>query len=64
MRSPKGFGKKYFTLASILAHSAESKLQNLIIKSAHFFKFNFEEEEEELDENDPPSDLCLCTLRL
>lgn len=64
MRSPKGFGKKYFTLASILAHSVEVKLQSVIIKSAHFFKFDFESDDEELDENDPPPDVCLSSLIL
>lgn len=61
MKSPKGFGKNYFTFASILAHSVESKMQNLLIKAEHtLYNKNFKENDE-CDEDDPPTEeLILC----
>ena len=62
MRSPKGFGKRYFTLASILAYSAEKKLQSQTVKIASLFTQRLLSEEDDLEENDLPSDL-LTSLR-
>lgn len=64
MRAPKGFGKNYFTFAAILAHSVEIKIQNIFNISAHLCKFDFSQDEEELEESDPTTTLCLNTLAL
>ena len=64
MRAPKGFGKRYFTLASILAYSIEKKLQNQTVQITSLFTQKLLSENEEVDEDDPPSDIlnCLRTL--
>lgn len=63
MRSPKGFGKRYFTLAAILAYSIERKLQNQTVKITSLFTQKLLSKEEDIEENDPPSDL-LVSLRM
>lgn len=61
MKSPKGFGKNYFTFASILAHSVESKMQNLLIKAEHTLYNKNLKESDECNEDDPPlEELTLC----
>ncbi|MGB6328648.1 MAG: hypothetical protein WBF48_06950 [Halarcobacter sp.] len=61
MKSPKGFGKNYFTFSSILAHSIQSKIQNLIIKALHTLNNKSSKEDDNYDENDPPlEELTLC----
>ncbi|WP_072679912.1 hypothetical protein [Arcobacter sp. LA11] len=61
MKSPKGFGKNYFTFASIQAHAVQSKMQNLIIKAEHTLCNNNSRECAEYDESDPPlEELTLC----
>ena len=64
MRAPKGFGKRYFTLASILAYSIEKKLQNQTVQITSLFTQRLLSENEEVDEDDPPLDIlnCLRTL--
>lgn len=63
MYSPKGFGKKYFTFASILAHSVQNKMQNLIIKAQHTLHDSSTRECNEHDELDPPpEELLLCLV--
>lgn len=57
MRSPKGFGKAYFTLASILAHTVETNIQSTIVKIEYLLKNNFFKEESDLEEDDPPLEL-------
>jgi len=61
VKSPKGFGKIYFTFASILAHNIQNTIQSIIIKADYLFANNSAKEDGELDENDPPLDL-LTTL--
>ncbi len=55
MKSPKGFGKRYFSLASILAHSVETKLQSQVsrIESLLFSKILLSDEKEEEEESPP-----------
>ena len=60
MKSPKGFGKKYFTFASILAYSVANKMQNLKIKAEHTLCYKTTKECDEYDECDPPEELSLC----
>lgn len=62
MKSPKGFGKVYFTLASILAYAAEKHIQSTIVKIEYLLKNNFTKEDSNLEEDDPPleiSTICL-----
>ena len=62
VKTPKGFGKKYFTFASILAYSVETKLQNLAIKAKHTLQRKQSSENDEFDEEAPPLEeniLCL-----
>ncbi|MFT7879760.1 MAG: hypothetical protein ABXS91_05115 [Sulfurimonas sp.] len=64
MQPPKGFGKRYFTLASILAYSVQKHLQNQTVQAVSLFATKVSKDEEEIDENDPPLDpvRCLRTL--
>ncbi|MFT7823275.1 MAG: hypothetical protein ABXS92_00810 [Sulfurimonas sp.] len=64
MQPPKGFGSRYFTLASILTYSVQKKLQNQTVKAASLFAKRVSKDLEEIDENDPPSDLLDCLLSL
>ncbi len=56
MKSPKGFGKKYFSLASIQAHTTQIVIdKTATINENHIFikpKSNFK-----IEDNDPPCDL-------
>lgn len=61
VKSPKGFGKRYFALASILAHSVQNRLQSLNVKTDHLLKCSASKEKDEIDENDPPIE-CLTSL--
>lgn len=54
MKKPKGFGKNYFTFASILAYSVQSKLQNLEIKAKSILHKKYSNENSEVDEEAPP----------
>ncbi len=61
VKAPKGFGKNYFTFASILAYTVETKLQNLVIKAKHTLQKKLSSENDEFDENDPPlEEVTLC----
>lgn len=60
MKSPKGFGKRYFTFASILAHTVQIKLENQIIIVKKTLQIRTSKEEEESIEEDPP-ELLLCS---
>ena len=61
MKSPKGFGRGYFTFASILAYSVQNTIQSLIVKIDYLLKNSTSKESDITDENDPPSSL-LTTL--
>lgn len=54
MKSPKGFGKRYFTFSSILAHSVQNKISNCIIIAKQTLQFNSKKESDELEDDDPP----------
>ncbi|MDR1614889.1 MAG: hypothetical protein LBS26_04885 [Campylobacteraceae bacterium] len=55
MIRPKGFGKKYFTLSSIQAHSCTAKLHSKLVSVCLFFtKAN--KDKEPTSENDPPTE--------
>jgi len=57
MRSPKGFGKNYFTLSAIVAYSVENKLQSQV-SSIHSLLYNkTTSEDKDLDEDDPSSEI-------
>lgn len=62
MKSPRGFGKTYFTLSSILAHSVESVMQSQICSFKSILHRRISKEEE-VKENDPPDDVELFVFR-
>lgn len=64
MKSPKGFGKNYFSFASVLAYSVQNKIQNLIIKVDYLLQHNAQAKQDEIEEDDPPNDLLLASLIL
>jgi hypothetical protein len=52
---PKGFGKKYFTLSSVQAHSCAVKLHSKLVSVCLFFtKTN--KDKESSGKNDPPTE--------
>ena len=53
MRSPRGFGKNYFTFSSILAHSVERTLQSQTSMVSTLFHFASSRESEV---DDPPEE--------
>jgi hypothetical protein len=56
VKSPKGFGKRYFTLAAILAYSITPRLRNLAVRFDFYLKKKFFDTDEEQEENEasPP----------
>ncbi|MEA1918174.1 MAG: hypothetical protein U9N42_11690 [Campylobacterota bacterium] len=56
MYKPKGFGKNYFSLASIQAYSSLSTLRKIEVKTKSHLTQNIFEEESSLEE-DPPDEL-------
>ena len=56
MKTPKGFGKTYFSLSSILAHSVQSTMHSQISAFTSLVNCRFSHEEES-DEDDPPCEL-------
>ncbi len=61
MKRPKGFGKTYFSLSSILAYSVASTMHSQISAFTSFLNSRFSHEEES-DDDDPP--LCKELLEL
>jgi len=57
VKSPKGFGKKYFTFASILAYSIHNTIQSIIVKTDYLLQNSPLKESDTQEENDPPSNL-------
>ncbi|MDR2099576.1 MAG: hypothetical protein LBP40_01955 [Campylobacteraceae bacterium] len=55
MIKPKGFGKRYFTLSSIQAHSCAAKLHGVLV-SVHLFFAKTNKDKESSGENDPPQE--------
>lgn len=63
MRTPKGFGRNYFTLASIQAHSSGVTLHAQTTAVAHYTVHHFDEQEASIEA--PPIQTCaLETLAL
>ena len=54
MKSPKGFGKKYFSFASILAYSVETKIKNQITIAKKTLQYSTSKDTDELEDEDPP----------
>jgi len=61
VQTPKGFGKKYFTFASILAHSIHSKIQALSVKTSYLLEYSKSKESDIKEEDDPPFEFLLAT---
>jgi len=55
VKSPKGFGKKYFVFASILAHSVENKIKALDFTINSFVNCRYNSDEHSNEES-PPDD--------
>ncbi len=53
MKTPKGFGRTYFSLSSILAHSVERTMQSQISSLTALVNCRFSQEYE-FEEDDPP----------
>lgn len=53
MKSPRGFGKKYFTFSSMLAHNVASTLQSRESSSELYLQNKTSTQEDELDESPP-----------
>jgi len=67
VRSPRGFGKNYFTLSSVLAHSVQTRLQSQLSRITTLLRRQCAlHEEESTLEDDPPLELLAlpCTLTL
>jgi hypothetical protein len=56
VRTPKGFGKKYFTLSAILACSIQNKLQ-AAVSSIHSLFYKDHKKEFKDEEESPPEEL-------
>lgn len=56
MKPPKGFGKTYFSLSSILAHSVERTMHSQISAFTSLVCCSFSSEDE-LEEDDPPAEI-------
>ncbi|MDD2790414.1 MAG: hypothetical protein PHU40_07080 [Sulfurimonas sp.] len=48
MKSPRGFGKNYFTFSAILAYSVQNKLQSQLDFASSFFKRTPQSESKEI----------------
>ena len=57
MKAPRGFGRRYFTFASILAYSVQNSLHSAMIKTDYLLQNSLAQESNEIDENDPPLDI-------
>ena len=53
MKSPRGFGKKYFTFSSMLAHSVVSTLQSRASSAQNYLTDKISSEDDDLDESPP-----------
>ncbi|MCD4667835.1 MAG: hypothetical protein K8R44_04515 [Sulfurimonas sp.] len=53
MKSPNGFGKKYFTFSSMLAHSVSVTLQSRENSAESYLNNKISSEKDELDESPP-----------
>lgn len=62
MKSPKGFGKKYFTFASILAHSVQFKIENLFVLAKETLPYRTSKDVDEQQDEDPPELLCTTSI--
>ncbi len=54
MKSPKGFGKKYFTFASVLAHSTTKGVSARLAAATPFLQLRFDHDTNKQEEGDPP----------
>lgn len=57
MKSPRGFGKNYFTFSAVLAYSVAQELQSQVSHAYSRLHKSIFEDEELLDECESPPDL-------
>ena len=67
MKSPRGFGKNYFSLTAMLAYTAQNSLDAKVSSIYSSLSNKLLKQREELDEDDPPLEvletICLTTER-
>ena len=57
MQSPLGFGKKYFTFSSVLAHTVFAKLQSQTARTTSLLNKKTSLECDEIEDEDPPCEI-------
>ena len=57
MKSPRGFGKNYFSFSAMLAHSVQNSLDAKVSSIYSLLSNRLMKESEEVDEDDPPFEL-------
>ena len=65
VKTPKGFGKNYFTFSAVLAYSVQVDLHSQVSSVFSLFHNRAEQEDEECELDDPPIELlgALCSLQ-
>ena len=57
MKSPKGFGKNYFSFSAMLAFSVQNSLDSKASSICSLLSNRLSKESEEIDEDDPPFEI-------
>ena len=57
MRSPRGFGKNYFTFSAVLAYSVATSMQSQVQSATSLFNKTLFNDEELLDECESPPEI-------
>jgi len=64
MKSPRGFGKKYFTFASMLAHSVSATLQSRETSSTLYLNNKISKDNDDENDESPPEEIFEALLEL
>ncbi|MBL0687326.1 MAG: hypothetical protein JJV95_00440 [Sulfurospirillum sp.] len=57
MKSPRGFGRNYFSFSSILAYSVQNRLDAKVSSVYSLLLNRLSKENKEVDEDDPPLEI-------
>lgn len=57
MKSPKGFGKSYFSFSSILAYSVQTTINNQWTIAKETLRYKSSKNVDEIEDEDPPGTL-------
>lgn len=63
MKSPKGFGKSYFTFSSILAHNVQSIIESQTTIAKKTLRYSSSKDVDSLEDEDPP-ELLISTVEI